>query len=194
MGLTIYYSGQLKSTDLVNPLIEDIADIAGNYHWKYDVLNKDGSSNDAKGCLRGIVFQPPECDTVILLFDDTGRLINPVFAEGEDYGEINNLNNLRTQLFVKTQFASPALHIQLVHLFEYMATKYFRDFKVLDEGEYWETRDASLLAFNFKKNQALIDEFALGLETIPVQEGEDLTDFLARVAERVKNYLDEKDP
>ncbi|MCC5929014.1 MAG: hypothetical protein JJU28_07195 [Cyclobacteriaceae bacterium] len=192
MGLTIHYSGQLKSTELINPLLEDIAEIAGNYDWKFDFLDSKEPSNGENGNLRGIVFQPPKCDAVFLLFDVKGQLINPVFVDEEDYDEINNLHNLRTQLFVKTQFASPALHIQLVHIFEYLANKYFQVFAVLDDGEYWETKDASLLAYNFKKNQALIDQFALGLETIPINEGEDLTDFLARVGERVKRYLEGK--
>jgi hypothetical protein len=194
MGLTIHFSGQLKSSELIEPLVEDIAEIAGNYDWKYYILDSKDPPNGENAPLQGIVFQPPKCDTVILLFDEKGQLINPVFSEEEDYDEINNLHNLRTQLFVKTQFASPALHIQLVHLFEYMAKKYFQVFEVLDDGEYWETKDASLLAENFKKNQALIDQFALGLESIPMNKGEELTDFLERVGEKVKKYLEGKDP
>jgi len=41
-----------------------------------------------------------------------------------------------------------------------------------DESGYWETGDESIMQANFRKYDALLDNFILSMQTFPVQKGE----------------------
>ena len=74
-------------------------------------------------------------------------------------------------LSVKTQYAGIEIHKLIIHLLKYLSGKYLQDFKVIDEGEYWETGDEKLLQDTFKRYTDLIESFASSLETYPKNPG-----------------------
>ena len=39
MGVTIHYRGKLKSPSLIEPLMEEVADICQSKNWKYNLFN-----------------------------------------------------------------------------------------------------------------------------------------------------------
>jgi len=41
----------------------------------------------------------------------------------------------------------------------YLNDKYLSDFQMIDESGYWETGDESIMQANFKKYDALLDNF-----------------------------------
>jgi len=84
-------------------------------------------------------------------------------------------------LSVKTQYAGVELHQFVIQLFRYLNKKYFADFKLTDEGSYWETNDLVLLQTTFKKYTNLINGFASALEYIPVQKGETIESYFERL-------------
>jgi len=155
MGITIHYKGVLKSVEMIDPLLEELADIAETMEWEYTTLDKDlGQANtaelvhDQNGAeiigdlpLKGISFSiHKDCERVQLFFDKNGILRDQVqmaFSQGHDEAP--------SFLFVKTQFAPPDVHITIVKLLKYLSKKYFAKFDVYDEGDYWETENENIL-------------------------------------------------
>jgi hypothetical protein len=82
----------------------------------------------------------------------------------------------------KTQFSSPEIHQKIVLLLDYINTKYLKNFKCYDEGRFWETRNTETLIEIFERNDRLINSFSSAIEMIPKNEGENLEDYLIRMA------------
>jgi hypothetical protein len=70
-------------------------------------------------------------------------------------------------------------------LFKYLNSCYFSNFKLSDEGQYWETNDVGILKNNFAKYGALLDNFSLGLETLPIKANENIEDYFLRLSEMI---------
>lgn len=82
----------------------------------------------------GIKIYPHEwCEPINLIFSDTTLSEN----------------------FVKTQFAGPEIHKEVVGLFKAMKPMMVQ-FKVEDEGEYWETSDYKKLKANIDKTNEMM--------------------------------------
>jgi hypothetical protein len=90
-------------------------------------------------------------------------------------------------LSVKTQYAGIEIHQFLIQLFKYLNVKYFADFTMTDEGEYWETNDLSLLKTNFKRYTELIDGFVAAIESIPIKAGEDVESYFLRLMKEIND-------
>ena len=72
----------------------------------------------------------------------------------------------------KTQFAGMVVYTTIINIFKYLNSKYLTDFIMKDESGYWETGDESIMQANFRKYDALLDNFILSMQTFPVQKGE----------------------
>jgi hypothetical protein len=69
MGISIHYRGSIREHGLVKILQEEIIDICETMNWDYRVVDEPTVS--------GVTFEPhPECETVPLLFDHNGNLVN----------------------------------------------------------------------------------------------------------------------
>lgn len=126
--------------------------------------------------LMGIVVDVhPDCESLSLVFDEQGRLISLpgldiIAYEGflvekedelgtyvtlempplEDLGKLTwddlaAMDEINTA-YTKTQFSGAETHILLCKLLRYLEKKYFAEFKVFDEGDYYYTGNASALA------------------------------------------------
>ncbi|NOY57406.1 MAG: hypothetical protein GXO75_00535 [Calditrichaeota bacterium] len=156
MGITIHYKGALKSVDMIAPLLEELVDIAETMEWDYTTLDEDfGQPNtaelvhDENGAeiignlpLKGISLSiHKKCESLQFFFDKNGILRDPIqmaFSQGHEEAS--------SFLFVKTQFAPPDAHITIIKLLKYLSKKYFTEFEVYDEGNYWETEDENVLS------------------------------------------------
>ena len=195
MGLSFHYKGALKKPQSLKKMIEEVADISQTNQWKINVFEENfpndsftiDSHNDS---IYGICFSPPNCEVVCLTFLSNGKMCafyklgHPAFSQSElddDY------------LSVKTQFAGSKIHMQLISLFDYLNKKYFENFDLTDEGNYWETKNEQLLEDTFKKYTNLIDGFDSLLENIPMEESETIEEYLIRIAKMTykKNNGDE---
>lgn len=202
MGLSIYYSGQFNPQASLTEMIEEIKDIVIVNKWKYAILEPEFPKNDLTlpwgnkeiyhpENLYGIIFTPPKCETVEITFLSNGYMSgiglikfwgNSTKPEEKEY--------LYSQ-FVKTQYAGPEIHKLIIHLFKYLEPKYFLNFKMIDEGYYWETNDEKLLNETFSKYTSLINGFGDCLESFPKNEGETTEDYILRMAKETKKLKKE---
>jgi hypothetical protein len=172
MGITIHYSGKMDDPRLLPDLLTAARHFCFQRKWKYidvddrilgtverwipsddeHVRTQESRIDDT---LRGIIIQPhPKSESVFLTFNQGGELCFYMpESEPGHYWE----NKL---LFTKTQFAPLDIHISICELLQLVRDKYFPSLCVVDEGEYWETRDPAHLAQNFGKLNAIMDQVA----------------------------------
>jgi hypothetical protein len=191
MGLSFHYNGKIANANKLPELIEEVKEIVSVYQWKYKVLethfpkNQLTDENEYADSVYGICFTPPGCETVFFSFLSNGRMCSP--------GHLEFFGKTATQveqpylylLSVKTQYSTPLIHATIIQLFRHISTKYLTNFNLSDEGEYWETNDETVLKQNFTKYTAMIDNFALGLETLPINANESFDQYFQRLMEVV---------
>lgn len=187
MGLTIHYSGKLKNASELKSLIDDLKDVAKAENWDYFVFEEQ-FKNDAFSeiidmeNLFGMMISPPKCDPFCISFLSNGRMSGIInFNVMQNEGKINE--DLIYAVFTKTQYSGYENHKKLILLLDYISKKYLEEFECIDEGYYWETRDEELLKSTFENYTNLIDSFTSSIEMIPMNEGENLEDYLVRMAE-----------
>lgn len=187
MGLSIHYNGRFNKNSSLEEMILEIEDISKIYNWEYHVFerkfpdsNWNKTEHDSK--LYGICFTPPGCETVFISFLSNGRMSGAaqlqLYAMSEDPEEASWLY----QLFVKTQYAGSEIHMVLIHLLKYLDKKYFLEFEVQDEGQYWETGDKELLRDTFKEYTQLLNAFSHSLQNTPKNANETLESYIERLA------------
>lgn len=192
MGITIHYKGRFKKHASLPAMIEEVKDIATVYNWPYFIYDTDFPSNDFgkkefDNNIYGIHFTPPESEPIWLSFFSNGRMSNIInkklYANSTSAMEQRYLY----MLFTKTQFAGAEIHKLIIHILKYIGKKYFAHFKVIDEGEYWETGDEKLLEENFRYLTQMINDFATALETFPREKNESFEDYFLKLMELIKN-------
>lgn len=195
MGLSIHYSGKFNLTlggTSLSEMIEEVKDIAEIYNWAYTVFEKEFPSQsfvedyfDDK--IYGISFTPPNCETVDLCFLSNGRMSSlpnlKFFGNSTDETHKQYLY----MLSVKTQFSGSNIHKILIHLLKYLNKKYFQEFKVIDEGQYWETGDEKILEDNFKRYNELMDLVGSALENISIKSTETFEEYFERILKIIHN-------
>lgn len=133
MGVTIHFEGQLRDEEAYQGLLSTASSFAQKENWPTDVIDspevtllrvRDEQDWDYTGPVKGIaLYIHEDCDPVRLEFD----------------------RDLYIQEFTKTQFAGVECHLKVVDLLRAIQP-FFRELKVEDEGEFWETKDRSILA------------------------------------------------
>ncbi len=185
MGLSIYYNAKLKSPSALSELVEEVTDIVEAHSWKYTVfetqmLSKKFNEN-VKDLIYGICFSPPKCESICLTFLSNGQLVSPWIFEMQR----KNGSTISYGTCTKTQYAGEKTHLIIIDLFRHLNKKYFSEFKLIDEGQYWETSDKKILHGNFSRYNALMDSFGLALDTIPIKTRESPEKYLLRIMEEI---------
>ena len=195
MGLSIHYKGNLRTKAALPLLIEEVKDIVEIYKWPYHVFETDFPVNHfgrkkIKTNLYGISFTPPECETVSLTFLSNGTLIDYLSWVIYIKSQARDQSILQGGASVKTQYAGAAIHKLLIHIMDHLSKKYFRHFEMMDEGEYWETRDEKRLDKNF----ALLTSLLNGMQTIflenPISEGEPFEKYFRRLIGKIHSLAE----
>lgn len=186
MGLTIHYSGRFKELASLSEMIEEVKDIVEIYNWKYHIFEKhfcidDLCKSNYNDKIYGICFTPPECETINLCFLSNGRMSSAPNLEFFGNSPDEDYQKYLYMLSVKTQFAGSATHKLIIHLLKYLNKKYFSEFKVIDEGNYWDTEDEKILGETFKKYTDLLDSFGAALENIPLKSEETFEEYFKRI-------------
>ena len=144
MGVTIHFEGQLSDESAYRSLIDVASSFAVEQCWLTETIEmshatlsrvRDEKDWDYSGPVKGIVVYPHEdCEPMRLEFDC----------------------NLFIQQYVKTQFAGVPIHLKVVELLR--ATRpFFSEFKVEDEGEFWQSGDVKRLEEHMCSIQNVID-------------------------------------
>jgi hypothetical protein len=189
MGLSIHYSGSFNPSASLEEMVEEVVEIIKVYQWKHDIFEtrflKGGFDKPYDGKIYGIMFSPPSCEPVFLTFLSNGRMSSDshlrFFGNSSDEKEQKYLYMLST----KTQYAGIKTHMLIIHLLKYLTNKYFREFHLTDEGNYWETGDEKLLEATFKRYNDLVNSVTDALETFPVKTGETMEEYLSRLMAHV---------
>lgn len=132
MGVTIHFEGQLKSDKDFDVVMTKAKNFASTNDMPYESFSepfkklgrvKDDQDWDYEGPTKGLKIQPDEnSDPLWLEFDKNNYI----------------------QEYCKTQFAGLDIHVQIISLLKEIRS-HFIDLQVVDEGEYWDTQDKSLL-------------------------------------------------
>jgi len=192
MGLSIHYSGTFNKKASLSGMIEEVKDIAEIYKWKYTIyeeqflLNSLGKDTYNKKNY-GISFTPPECETISLSFLSNGKM--SCSSRLKYYGSSTKKTEKQylTMLSVKTQYAGIDIHKLVIHLLKYLSKKYFSDFKMSDEGKYWETGNEKLLQKKFNQYNTLLDDVSFSLQNYPVKPNETFEQYFDRVLKRSRS-------
>jgi hypothetical protein len=180
MGLSIHYSGQLKDAALLPLLVEEVEDIAKILDWTYTIFLRQYPNNKFETITSdndyGIMVSPPECEPVVFVFDYEGHLYSPWLKQY--FTERFYIYNIST----KTQFAGAETHIKVIELMRYFDKKYFKNFAMTDEGEYWETGDRKIVEEKISFLGDKINQLTKGLKNTKMKEGETMEDFIKRIA------------
>lgn len=195
MGLTIYYSGRLRDAATLENLIQEVEDACRAHNWNSFVFNREFpnhrfSTKTELDKVYGISFSPKDCEPVCIAFLSNGRMVLPFIIDLWAYSEKEDERNFIYSLFTKTQFAGYQTHKKIILLLKYLNEKYFEDFEMNDETEYWDTGDEAKLIATFKRYDALLDNFSLAFDTLPPGENEDLLNYIERIADRVQGLED----
>lgn len=65
---------------------------------------------------------------------------------------------------------------------DYLSGKYFKGFEMVDEAEYWISRDENLLQEKFIFLDGIIKSFQADLETISMKKSESVEEYIIRIA------------
>jgi hypothetical protein len=190
MGLTIHYNGHLRTKASLPALVEEVKDIAKIHRWPFEIYGTEFPLNrfnrkKHSNLLYGICFTPPGCEKVSLCFLSNGQLVGfwswRIFVKnlGKDKGLLEGGAS------VKTHYAGEVIHKTLIHLLDYLSKKYFRSFTMMDEGQYWETRDEELLHKNFATLNGLMQTLAGIIETAPINSNEPFEKYFERVLKKI---------
>jgi hypothetical protein len=143
MGVTIHFEGQLTSEQAYRELVQLVSSIAESEGWRTELIApeevtllrvRDEKDWDYIGPVKGVaLFLHNDCDPVRFEFD----------------------KDLYVQEFTKTQFAGPEYHLKVLNLLR-TVRPLFRELKVHDEGEFWDTGDRAVLQDHFKAIEKMI--------------------------------------
>lgn len=192
MGLSIHYNGRLRDPASLSEMIEEVKDIAEFNKWEYFILKEQFpddafTKNSYNQDVYGICISPPKCETISLSFLSNGRMSDLPHLKNFGNSDDKKYQEYLYMLSAKTQYAGIEIHKFIIHLFHYLDKKYFQDFKMMDEGEYWETGDEKLLQEIFKRYNDLMDNFSFALENIPMNAGETYEIYFERIMKQIHN-------
>lgn len=192
MGLTFHYSGSIKKEASLPALVAEVKDIAEINGWKYHVydinLPPNGLGKETfDRTLYGISFNPTGSEPVWLCFLSNGRLSSPdllqLYGNTDKAAERKNLYLVST----KTQYAGIATHKVIINLLKYIQRKYLAEFKVYDEGQYWETGDEKLLEEVFRRYNISTDILGHALDDYERLPNESDEDYFKRILKKKGN-------
>ncbi len=166
MGITIHYSGTFSSNASLSGMIEEAVAFAEANNWKHHVLEASFPEvppiePDTEIGRYGLLVIPPECEPVHLIFNQDRQLgfycdLRTVLIQdlvideltGESKWVTHNMDSAYKPswgAFTKTQFAGSGIHIKVVELLKQLVPKYFSEFKVTDETDFWVDDDENKL-------------------------------------------------
>lgn len=165
MGLSIFYSGHLHSMQQLPDLMIEVRDICDHMHWSHDLYTPTKSIP-----LQGMWMAPPDCDQLWLTFTSTGEWASPGrYLLNGRHSSGHRSTAVHDTISTMTQFAGPDVHIQLIGLLGYLQGKYFSEFDLLDESEYWETGNADRCRHWFEMFDTWMDQTSARMGSIESQ-------------------------
>ncbi len=217
MGLSFHYKGRLINAAQLPQLVAEVEDICGIIGWKVNVFESEYPEGKFVSPIDkneyGILFSPPNCDPVSLVFDSEGRIYTPWMKEiliKHEAGEVKvitvkiNLDDenptpefseemedfdpldLVYSISVKSQFSGAESHVKLMELLRYLSEKYLTEFQMHDESDYWNTRNADKLHEKMNKINQFMDTFHDMIEGQNIKSPKEFIEFLKLLGKQIK--------
>ena len=190
MGLTIQYSGCFNKEASLSEMISEVKDIAELYKWNYtifktpfqdELLGKESYNQK----IYGIQFTPPLIEPISLCFLSNGRMSSPFNLQFFGKPNTNEEDPSLYLLFIKPHYAGYEMHIIIVHLLKYLSKKYFSEFSIVDQSNYWNTEDEEALKNKYLQNEILTDKLEFGLKHFPILTNESIEDYIVRLLDKI---------
>lgn len=189
MGLSIHYSGKFNPEASLSEMINEVKDICEINKWKYFIFDtefpKSGFTRTYNNNVYGICFTPPKCETISFEFLSNGRMSSIINLKTFGFSKRVDYKKYVYMVSVKTQYAGIEVHAFIIQFLRYLSKKYFINFNLADEGNYWETGDYEVLKKQFNLYNTLMDDFCLGLQTLELQDGETIEDYFKRLMNKI---------
>jgi hypothetical protein len=168
----------------------------------------------------GIIFSPEDCEPVIFIFDSEGRLFNPVLKdlikdhedgqikiitikldlsqkdpqpEISDSPEGMDAENMIFNISVKTFFEKPESWVRLMEFIRYISEKYFTDFTLEDESQYWNSQSTDLWHSKWEDIHSFMHTFDDMIKDEHIESTEDFLSFIRKMAANMKKSQDKSD-
>lgn len=192
MGLSIHYNGSFNKAASLREMIEEVKDIAEIHKWEYHIFedtfpkNSFGKASYNQN-IYGISFSPPDCEPVWLCFLSNGKMSNPIHLKFWGDSNVRKEKGYLLMLSTKTQFAGIETHKLVIHLLKYLSKKYLSNFKLSDEGQYWETGNEKLLQEAFDRYESIFEIFTSSIKNSPKKKGEDFEAYFIRVLKQIRS-------
>jgi hypothetical protein len=155
MGLTICYRGILRNPNEIELLLGDVADICLEIGWRSMPIHR---SNIMPA--QGLMITPEGSEPIWLTFLANGRLYDPGHFLYTRHPEQEKVDEEKCKWNItKTQYAGMDTHMAIIKLFRYLSMKYFKEFELRDDSQYWETNDPLICLHHF-------DEMDRGMENL----------------------------
>jgi hypothetical protein len=177
MTLSIHYSGYLREEEILDLLMEEVADICQTLSWASHTFDDKN--------IKGICLSPKGSEPVFLTFNAEGRTLSPVDIIVSDiYDGVRFDKDSKFTIITKTQNAGADAHMAIIKLLKYISSKYLKHFTLFDGGNYWETGDEKVLLQQFARYEAALDAFTdvlKGMHSVHDESVESLADRLERI-------------
>lgn len=188
MGVTIHYTGKLKTIDLIDELMDELIEISKANEWGYQVvdapLSPDMEDAEIMPDLQGIICGVKDLEPLWMTFNQEGKLLSPMAAmisvnDPEQYAD------LKYTCFIKTQYGGPDHHIKIVNLLKYLFQKYFDNWDVIDESGYFNSGNQEdliqCMSIIDRSMAALNDAFEAHGDSLDGKSEEEIADFIGSV-------------
>ncbi len=189
MGITIHYRGTVDDLGKIEELEDRVIDTVFSLGGRATIW-RSHADHDPTRMVRGLMIEmSPGQDSLSLLLSPEGHLI-PLFQIEE--AEKAPLPE-PPYCFVKTQFGSIQGHIAIVHLLDAIGQRFCGNLNVVDEGEYFETRNLPALKQKRELIDGAISSLAESLNEFPLSnEAAEDDQIVASRIERVAKLVHQK--
>ncbi len=159
MGVTIHYRGGITDLTQIEDFENRVLDLAISLGGTARIWRSSDSTNPRR-IMRGLIVNlAPGQESASLLISPEGWLTNLTEIEEAERGGLA----APSWCCVKTQFGSVEGHVALIEMFRTLKENFLHNLDIRDEGEYWEKRDAALLANRMGLVNDTIQRLSAGL-------------------------------
>ena len=137
MGITIHYRGTVADLNRVEDMEDRLVDLALDFGGQARIW-RSHSREQPDRVVRGVILSlSPGHESLSLLVSPEGWLVGLHEIEDAEEGRLTE----QPWCFCKTQFGPVEAHVAVVEVLTALKAEFLPDLEVLDEGDYWETRD-----------------------------------------------------
>lgn len=224
MGLSFHYKGRLQEAANLPLLIEEVEDICKTLGWKVNVFEtrfpQDTFLEKIDDHDYGIMFEPTNCEPILLVFNSQGRLFNTFFKQmmrdetkgnvkvitvkldlndenpepiiSEDDDEKFDPSELIYNISVKTQYSGAEEHVKIIELLRYLSVKYLADFEMMDESKYWDTKNSEDLHIKMDSLNTIIEAFNDIIKDKSIQDPKEFLSLIRMLKAQIKKDINDE--